>query len=92
MYQIGTGARSHVGQVEVRDLPNPAATIPVIRSRQPLWSTFVARLLVALTVLPAALLTWLALGVHAPRADFVVAYQEPRTLDPHRVRDPPVFS
>jgi len=46
----------------------------------------VARLLVALTVLPvAALLTWLALGVRPQRADFVVAYQEPRTLDPHRV-------
>ena len=45
-----------------------------------------ARLLVALTVLPvAALLTWLALGVRPQRADFVVAYQEPRTLDPHRV-------
>jgi oligopeptide transport system substrate-binding protein len=46
----------------------------------------VARLLVALTVLPvAALLTWLAFGVRPQRADFVVAYQEPRTLDPHRV-------
>ena len=44
------------------------------------------RILVPIIVAPVlAVLTWLALGDPAPRPDFVVASQEPRTLDPHRV-------
>ncbi len=44
------------------------------------------RILITIIIAPVlAVLTWLALGEHAARPDFVVASQEPRTLDPHRV-------
>jgi oligopeptide transport system substrate-binding protein len=46
----------------------------------------VLRVLAVIILAPVlAVLVWLALGEHAPRADFVLASQEPRTLDPHRV-------
>jgi oligopeptide transport system substrate-binding protein len=46
----------------------------------------VLRVLALIILAPVlAVLAWLALGEHTPRADFVVASQEPRTLDPHRV-------
>jgi oligopeptide transport system substrate-binding protein len=46
----------------------------------------VLRVLAAIILTPVlAVLAWLALGEHAPRADFVLASQEPRTLDPARV-------
>ncbi len=44
------------------------------------------RTLLIIVVVPAAgLLAYLALGRHRPRADFVLATPEPRTLDPARV-------
>ncbi|MBL8880270.1 MAG: peptide ABC transporter substrate-binding protein [Phycisphaerales bacterium] len=43
------------------------------------------RTLTILLLLPAALmLGWLAFGSREPRADFVIAAEEPRTIDPHR--------
>ncbi len=42
-------------------------------------------LLLATLLIPATLVVWLALGVAEPRADFVYAAEESRTLDPHRV-------
>jgi oligopeptide transport system substrate-binding protein len=42
-------------------------------------------LLVIVLAPPAAILTWLSLGSHSQRADFVLTSSEPRTLDPHRV-------
>ncbi|MEP0847937.1 MAG: peptide ABC transporter substrate-binding protein [Phycisphaerae bacterium] len=44
------------------------------------------RLLLALTLVPAAaLLAWMALSDRQERADFVVASDQVRTIDPHRV-------
>lgn len=43
------------------------------------------RAFIIAALLPAAMLMgWLALGRSEPRADFVMAAEEPRTLDPHR--------